>query len=165
MGTLATAFWRRLDVPGHDAASVRELEDGCELSGQSTFLDPRGPTALRYVLTLDGNWVTRAGRITGFIDDRAIDDHIVRSASGWRINGRAVGMGDILDLDLGFTPATNMVQLRRVSLAIGASTSFDFAWHEAGGEELQRLPQEYRRASDYDYPYCFRSPCLKLPPS
>jgi hypothetical protein len=109
--------------------------------------------------------VTRAGRITGFIDDRAIDDHIVRSASGWRINGRAVGMGDILDLDLGFTPATNMVQLRRVSLAIGASTSFDFAWHEAGGEELQRLPQEYRRASDYDYPYCFRSPCLKLPPS
>ena len=57
-------------------------------------------------------------------------------------------MAEVLDLDLGFTPATNMVQLRRVALAIGEDAAFVVAWLDAGEDELTRLPQEYRRTSD-----------------
>lgn len=153
MTNFATAFWRRLDVPGRDAAAVRQTDGGYELVGQSVFLDPRGPTALRYVLTLRSDWSTAEGRITGFIGTEQVDDHIVRAPEGWTFNGRDCGMADILDLDLGFTPATNMVQLRRVSLGIGETAKFDVAWLEAGDKDLQRLPQEYRRASEFDYAY------------
>jgi uncharacterized protein len=153
MTTLATAFWRRLDIPGRDAAALRKTVEGYELFGQSVFLDPRGPTALRYVLKLHADWSTAEGRITGFIGERSIDDRIIRTADGWTFNGRSCGMADVLDLDLGFTPATNMVQLRRVSLSIGESAQFDVAWLEAGDEGLHRLPQEYSRSTDREYPY------------
>jgi hypothetical protein len=153
LNTFATAFWRRLDVPGHDAARVMQTEHGYELLGQSIFGGPHGPTALRYILTLEPDWSTKEGRITGFIGERSVNDHIERTPRGWTFNGRECGMADILDLDLGFTPATNMIQLRRVSLAIGESTTFDVAWLEAGDKELQRLPQTYYRATEFEYPY------------
>lgn len=137
MTTIATAFWRRLDVPGRDAARVTETGNGYELFGQATFLDPRGPAALRYDLAPD--WVTRAGRITGFIGERTVETHIVRTPDGWTLDGRNFGMGEIVDLDLGFSPATNMVQLRRAHPGVGDATEFDVARLEAGDEELIRL--------------------------
>lgn len=150
---LAAAFWKRLDLPGRDAARITASGDGYELSGQAVFLDPRGPAALRYLLDLAPDWSTRQGRISGFIGPQAVDSHIVRTAAGWTFDGRACGMADVVDLDLGFTPATNMVQLRRVALAVGAGADFDVAWLEAGDQDLVRLPQRYRRASMSDYAY------------
>ena len=151
--TIATAFWRRLDIPGHDAARVTEAADGYELFGQASFLDPRGPAALRYVLDLTPDWVTRDGRISGFVGKRTVETHVVRTPDGWVLDGKTRGMGDILDLDLGFTPATNMVQLRRVALAPGEAAAFDVAWLEAGDETLVRLPQHYQRLNGTDYDY------------
>ena len=60
MTAYATAFWRRLDIPGRDAARVSQIATGYELLGQSVFLDPRGPTALRYVLDIAPDWWTGA---------------------------------------------------------------------------------------------------------
>lgn len=153
MTSTNTAFWRRLDLPGHDAASISRKEPGYELLGQSVFLDPRGPTALRYRLALNPDWSTIEGRITGFIGRRSVDTHIVRSPQGWTLNGTNYGMAEVVDLDLGFTPATNMAQLKRNSLAVNKATNFDVAWLDAGAEELQRLPQQYRRVSEFEYDY------------
>ncbi|CAN5521745.1 hypothetical protein BH10ACT3_BH10ACT3_00540 [soil metagenome] len=62
-------------------------------------------------------------------------------------------MRDIVDLDLGFTPATNMAQLRRIDLSIGETAEFDVAWLDAADRELTRLPQHYTRTSEFDYAY------------
>lgn len=150
---LVTAFWKRLDLPGRDAARVRRTPAGYDLSGQAVFLDPAGPAALRYVLDLGPDWSTRQGRITGFIGERTIDSHIVRGMRGWTVNGRDCGLADVIDLDLGFTPATNMVQLRRVAPAQGDRVEFDVAWCDGGEDDLTRLPQVYRRLSAFDYAY------------
>ncbi|GAB3642578.1 putative glycolipid-binding domain-containing protein [Spirosoma arcticum] len=153
MTSVITAFWRRLDVPGHDAASVSQTARGYELFGQSVFLDSRGPAALRYVLALEPDWSTIEGHITGFIGERPVDAHIVRSPEGWTLNGTNYGMAGVVDLDLGFTPATNILQLKRTSLAVNEAAHFDVVWLEAGDEKLQRLPQEYRRISEFEYDY------------
>jgi hypothetical protein len=153
MTILATACWKRLDLPGHDAACLRGTDDGFELSGRAVFLDPRGPAALRYELALAPDWSTRRGHIGGFIGRRPIDTRIAREPEGWTLDGRGFGMAEIVDLDLGFTPATNMVQLRRAGLKLGETAEFDVAWLEAGDEALIRLPQVYRRDSDVDYAY------------
>jgi uncharacterized protein len=148
-----TAFWRRIDTPGHDAARLVQTATGYQLSGQAVFLDPRGPAALRYVLDLAPDWSTREGRITGFRGDETIDTHIRRTSEGWTLDGRDFGMADVVDLDLGFTPATNMVQLKRVGLSRGDATDFDVAWLDAGDDKLQRLPQHYHRMAEFDYDY------------
>ena len=153
MTVVATAFWRRLDVPGRDAARVSQVATGFQLLGQSVFLDSRGPTALRYALDLTPTWSTRQGHITGFIGERAVDTRIVRTPNGWTLGAKDFGMADVVDLDLGFTPATNMVQVKRVGLSVGDGVHFDVAWLEAGDEALVRLPQEYRRTSEFDYDY------------
>jgi len=67
---IAAAFWRRIDVLGRDAARVSEADGGFQLLGHTVFLDPRGPTALRYVLNLARDWSTLDGHISGFIGDR-----------------------------------------------------------------------------------------------
>jgi len=154
MTVVATALWRRLDLPGRDAARVSQVPGGYQLLGQSVFLDARGPAALRYTIDLTPTWSTRTGRVTGFIGERSIDTRIVRTRRGWTIEGKEYGMADVLDLDLGFTPATNMVQLKRLGLSVGDVVKFDVAWLEAGDEALVRLPQEYRRTSEFEYDYC-----------
>jgi hypothetical protein len=153
MTVVATAFWRRLDVPGRDAARVSQVATGYQLLGQSVFLDSCGPTALRYTLDLTPTWATRQGHITGFIGERAVDTRIVRTPNGWTLGGKELGMAEVADLDLGLTPATNMVQLKRLGLSVGDVVNFDVAWLEAGDEALVRLPQEYRRTSEFEYDY------------
>ena len=46
----------------------------------------------------------------------------MRSAAGvWTLDGAAVsGLEACVDLDLGFTPATNLLQIRRLALALGS---------------------------------------------
>jgi uncharacterized protein len=156
MTVFANAFWRRLDVPGSDAAHLSQTADGYELCGQAVFLDPRGPAALRYRLDLSPDWSTREGRINGFVGEQAIDMHIFRTQHEWTLNGRGFGMPEALDLDLGFTPATNMAQLNRIALSIGEDAAFDVAWLDTGADCLKLLPQHYRRVSEFDYEY--RSP-------
>ncbi len=105
---LATAFWKRLDLTGHDAAWLIQTETGYRLTGQCTFLDPRGPAALGYQVDLAPDWSTIEGRIKGFIGERAIDDRVLREQRGWTLNSKDFGMAELNDLDLGFTPATKL---------------------------------------------------------
>ena len=51
---------------------------------------------------------------------------IRRDDAGWRLNGvRVEGLEHLVDLDYGFTPATNVLQLSRIALkprSIGGSS-------------------------------------------
>ena len=140
-------------MSGCDAARIAKVSGGYILSGQAVFSDPNGPAALRYRLDLAPDWSTLAGRIDGFIGSRAIGSCVVRTERGWSLNGRDFPMAEVRDLDLGFTPATNMPQLRRVALEVGQDKSFDVAWLDAGSDELVPLPQNYKRISDRAYDY------------
>lgn len=151
---IVTALWRRIDQTGHDAACLRPGRvGGRELEGQAVFADGQGPVALHYLLELADDWSTLSARVAGFVGNRAIDSHAVRTPRGWTLDGRDFGMAELVDLDLGFTPATNMVQLKRAALAVGKTAGIDVAWLDAGASELVRLPQVYRRVAASSYAY------------
>jgi hypothetical protein len=70
------------------------------------------------------------------------------------MNGQMIdSLADCVDLDFGFTPATNVVQLRRLSLAIGERVAVSVAWFDLETATLRRLPQTYQRLSDDRYAY------------
>jgi uncharacterized protein len=110
---------------------------------------------LDYDVVCDDTWITRRGSVRGWLDDRTVDVAIVRGAAGtWSLNDVAVpGLESCVDLDLGFTPATNTLQLRRVALAKGQGTDVPVAWLDVGAGTLTLLAQRYERRSESTYWY------------
>ena len=148
------ALWRRLDRPGHDAALLRAHGDGWTLSGVAVFLHEAGPASLRYSVEVDGRWATRRGRVTGFIGAAAIDHAIRRRRDQWLLDGLEIeGLGHLIDLDLSFTPATNLLQLKRAGPQVGQRVAIPAAWFDVDAATLTELPQFYQRLSDTAFRY------------
>ena len=79
------------------------------------------------------------------------------------------GLGDLLHLDFGFTPSTNLQQLRHADLAVGEEADIPAAWFDIGEATLTRLPQHYRRTAEdlyhYDSPTAGYEAVLELAPN
>jgi hypothetical protein len=150
----AFAMWRRLDAPGHDAALLTQAEGGWSLSGAAIFKHPDGPACIEYRVELDAAWCTRAGIVRGFVGTRRLDHTISCDPDGWRLDDVLNdGLAHLVDLDFGFTPATNLQQLRRVRPAIGESADLPVAWFDVGATTLAELPQRYERRDATRYWY------------
>ena len=148
-----TAFWRCLYTPGHDAARVVPLADGWLLTGKAVFQVPEGTTGVDYQVEADANWVARRGAISGFRGVTQFEHKIERTSEGWLLDGRPNGLADLLDLDFGFTPATNFQQLSRAGLKVGEKAAFSVVWFDIGKTELVALPQVYVRLDERRYGY------------
>jgi uncharacterized protein len=148
------ALWKRLDTPGHDACWLAEDRNGLTLRGTAVFLDGGEPACLSYEVHCNRAGRTIAGNVTGFIGPRQIADVVTRENGQWHLNGIAApGLDHLVDLDLAFTPATNLLQLRRVPLPLNESVPISVAWLEAGSSALSELPQVYRRLSESTVAY------------
>jgi hypothetical protein len=148
-------LWARLDTPGHDVCRLHEIDDGWELEGSAIFVHERLPARLGYRLTCDRAWRTQRGAVNGWVGAELIDFEIARSADGtWRCNGAVVeGLGACVDLDLGFSPATNLFQVRRLALAEGQAADAPVAWLDVTSGALELLLQRYERRSTFTYWY------------
>ncbi len=155
-GGPASARWRRLDTPGHDACRLQPDGDGWTLEGTAEFLDAAGPAHLAYRVECDARWRTRRGEVRGRLGDLAVDTVIVRAGDGtWTRDGAPTpGLEPYLDLDFGFTPATNLQQLRRLALRVGEAAELPVVWFDPGSRgELTVLAQRYERRSHGTYWY------------
>lgn len=148
-----TAFWRSLFQPGHDAAVLAPALIGWHLNGMAVFLGDDGPVAVNYSVEIDEAWIARRGSIRGFADGRRFFHTIERTPGGWTLDGKPNGLSDITDLDFGFTPATNLQQLKRAALEVGQRAEFSVAWFDIGKEALVELPQIYERRDETHYWY------------
>ena len=153
--TVASILWNRLDTPGHDACRLIEKHGGWELEGTAVFVKGGAPARLDYNVACDASWRTRWGRVRGWIGARALDLYIARTAPGtWTLNGdEALTSMDCVDLDLGFTPATNLISLRRLNLPVGQRTTIFTAWLDEGAARLEVVEQAYRRQAGGAYAY------------
>jgi hypothetical protein len=154
----ASIVWRRLDTAGHEACVLNALEPrdaGWQLEGAAVFLHEGLAARLTYDLTCDGSWRTLHGEVHGSIGTRPIELHITRASDGlWTCNGAVVpGLDGCVDLDLGFSPATNLLQLRRLGLTEGQSAPAPVAWLDAAAGTLDLLEQRYERRSERTYWY------------
>jgi len=147
--------WQRLDIPGRDEASLHRLPDGWVLRGVSQFSNGRVASAFTWEVEADGEWRARRGKVLGTAGGRAVDLRIERSGAGtWTVNGVEVpGLAGLLDLDLGFTPATNLFPLRRLGLEVGESADAPAAWLDDDRWTLLRLAQRYERRDQSHYWY------------
>lgn len=152
--TTASVLWRRLDAPGHDACRLERREDGWTLDGAAVFSEQGTPAWLAYRVTCDREWRAESGDVRGWLGTRAVEFNVEKTAAGeWRLDGAVVALDDCIDLDFGFTPATNLIQLRRCDLAEGQAVDVPVAWLDVSSRTLERLPQRYERRSAAAYWY------------
>jgi hypothetical protein len=151
---ISRVLWRRLDGPGHDAAELSALSDGWRLSGCAVFLDDDGlPSRLDYAVTCDASWRTTAAQVHGWAGRAEVALAIaVDAEQRWSVNGAPCpDVTGCIDVDLAFTPATNLLPIRRLQPAVGVAASLDAAWLEFPSFRLQRLDQVYRRTAQDRY--------------
>lgn len=150
-----TILWRRLEAPGHDACRLLQGDGSWRLEGMAAFQHEGVPACVAYELECDGEWRTRKGAVQGWVGALPLDFRITRTLEGiWSLNGQTVaGLDGCVDLDLGFTPATNLSQLRRVALEVGQTADVPVAWLDVPVGTLEKLHQRYERRTRETYWY------------
>lgn len=147
--------WRRLDVPGTDDCALEALPAGWRLLGMAAFGTGDAASRLAYSVECDREWRTLGAEVHGMVGPRRLALAVRRNAADeWSVDGRpAPELGGLIDLDLGFTPATNLFPLRRLALQPGQSAQAEAAWLDDESWQLRRLPQRYARRGEREYWY------------
>jgi len=65
-------------------------------------------------------------------------------------------VANCVDLDLNFSPSTNLLPIRRLDLEIGAQAEVLAAWLRFPSFELEPLSQVYERLGEFKYRYSSR---------
>lgn len=148
-------LWRRLDKPGHESALLSLAQSRQRLVGTSIFAHDREPCRLDYVVVCDSAWKTISGKVSGWIGNKAVEIELsVDSTQRWMLNGTDSPMvRGCIDLDLNFSPSTNLLPVRRLNLAIGQEATVKVAWLRFPGFTLEPLEQLYRRLDAGTYRY------------
>lgn len=148
---MSSALWKRIDTPGHDAAVLSHDHDALRLEGVAAFAGDAGPVSVLYQVEV------RAGRTLAQIEGRSGESRfhhsIERQGHGWLLDGRDMGLGHLDHLDLGFTPATNILLLTAAGPRVGESVDIPVLWFDIGEKRLSEMPQHYIRRDRHRYGY------------
>ena len=152
---VASIVWRLDDYDSRDHAQLYELPDGARLSGMAVLTVESRPMSIDYRIEIDPAWRTLGATIevrsgagrARFIEAIADDGH-------WRFDGAIDPEFDgCLDIDLGWTPATNLMPIRRHDLAVGESVELDAAWLRFPDLTFVRSTQRYTRLDESTWRY------------
>ena len=151
---VASIIWKRHDLPGHETCRLLARETGWRLSGVSVFLYEGKACLLDYEVDCDSQWITRSAVVTGWVGDRSIYWAAECDEGRWQLNGQRgeVAKGSV-DIDLNFSPSTNLLPIRRLRLAVGATETLRAAWLRFPTFSLEPLEQSYTRLSERQFQY------------
>lgn len=139
--------WRRLDVPGHEEARIEQTADGWRLAGQLKAEEANVRAQLGYVIECELDWRTRRAVVSGSASGAPIRIELCADGEGhWTLNGAPLPLVEgALDVDLGFTPATNLLPIRRLDLPVGGRAEVRTAWVRFPELRVEALEQSYER--------------------
>jgi uncharacterized protein len=151
----ASVLWRRIDEPGHDACGLWHVANGWRLHGSAVFALHGERCLLEYDAQCDASWRARSASVAGWIGRRHVALEIAADTEGtWYLNSDAQpAVAGCIDVDLNFTPATNLIAIRRLALRVGERADAPAAWLRFPELRLERLEQEYRRIDSEQYGY------------
>jgi hypothetical protein len=93
--------------------------------------------------------------VRGWIGIELVDVEIIATTDAqWFMNGiPQPSLSGCVDVDLNFSPSTNLLPVRRLNLGIGESAAVRAAWLRFPSLKLEVLEQSYRRSAADIYEY------------
>jgi hypothetical protein len=151
----STILWRRLDAPGHEVAELVRTPAGWALSGIALVADDGRPCRLEYRIECDAVWQTQRLHLHGHLGGVPVALELTRNAQNdWHADGRRVPeLQGCVDVDLAFSPSTNLLPIRRLELAVGDHAPVRTAWVRFPALNLEVLEQVYTRLGADTYRY------------
>lgn len=141
-----------------DACRFSASDKGYLISGTALYLHGEETASFEYGVSCNSDWSSQSAWVGGWLGPKELEFSISHDATGvWTIDGTGIdGLHGLLDLDLGFTPATNTNAIRRMGLAVGEEVETTAVWLDVDEWRFKPLRQVYRRLTDKEYAY--RSP-------
>jgi uncharacterized protein len=147
-------LWQGLIAPSMERFVAARTESGCQLSGLILQAHQDEPFVVRYSIDVDDAWHTRNVQIEVENDGQRRLALEGDGAGHWSRGGEQLPtLADCLDVDLEWSPSTNTLPIRRLSLALGETKVVTAAWVRFPSLEVQRLDQSYERLDERRYRY------------
>jgi uncharacterized protein len=154
--------WHCSELSSSEHASLLESEEGHRVRG--IVVVPLGdlPCHIDYTVSVDRHWRPMEAQAT-IVTPLGIREIALRShhPDGGELDGMpASHLGDCDDIDLGWTPATNTIPIRRLGLEVGETSIITAAWVRFPELDVVANQQRYTRlasdrwryqSGDYDF--------------
>ena len=148
-------LWRAINPPGLEVCRLYSRDSDWHLEGTALFLHDHQPCQLTYLIVCDARWNTLSARVGGWLGSATIDIELSVDANHeWHLNGgEHPAVAGCIDLDLTFSPSTNLLPIRRLNLGIGQEAEVRAAWLRFPSFDLETLSQVYRRIDESTFRY------------
>jgi hypothetical protein len=127
------------------------------LEGTVIGTSETAPFEVTYQVICDREWATAGVIIEARIAVEAREVQLFRGDDGrWSLGPGERGLPELdgaVDADLGFTPATNTLPIRRLGLNVGDAEEIKTAWVRFPELTVEPFPQRYTRLAERRYLY------------
>ena len=152
---LRSVLWRRQDGASLDYCSLFQTEEGFDLEGTVLTTFEVKPHQVHYSVSCDSRWRTLRvkAEVEGAGEARKLELKVDIDQRWWRGNETVTEVQGCTDVDLGVTPTTNTLPIRRLQLAEGQRVDLAAAWVRFPELTVEPLEQSYTRLSEKTYLY------------
>jgi len=155
MVALESILWHGFALSGHEACRLFSQGPYWYLEGTTVFSHEQRPCRLDYQVVCDAAWRTLSAKVEGWLGKTVADIQIKTDPTQhWWLN--EIEQPDVMgciDVDLNFSPSTNLIPIRRLNLAVGEKAEVKAAWLRFPSFKLEPLPQQYYRLGETAYHY------------
>lgn len=147
---LVTAVLWQSSEGGSDLCVLEEAGRGWRLRGTVLSAAGKEPVEIRYRVVASPEWATEEVEVlVAFAGGDPREP--VELGALWSGKDRPPEFADCADVDLGFTPATNTLPIRRLRLEVGGEAEIAVAWLRWPELRLERAVQRYARLAKDRY--------------
>lgn len=152
---IKTILWTGGELPFREVCRFIDEGSGYRLEGtvvgelQGVIMD------VRYDVHCTSNWHTREAAFEVRRQADVLYHKVHVDLNGrWTHNGKELpDMQGLVDVDLGITPSTNTLPIRRLALPVGGSAEVTAVWVKFPDLNIQPLVQRYTRLAERHYVY------------
>ena len=154
--TTRRVAWRRSDeVQTDEHCTLTQRDTGLSLVGTVLGAEGGSPVRIEYRVLTDGDGLTTAAHVR---DLRGFEQRTLtleRDAKGnWTVDGAKLrALKGATDVDLGCSPSTNTLPIRRLRIGVGASKTIKAAWVRFPELTVVKADQTYTRLDEFTYRY------------
>jgi hypothetical protein len=152
---MTSILWRRIDRTSFERCTLDTTAIGHRLAGTVLVVEGGVPYEIRYTIVTNQGWfpITVGINVQGGEDDRTL------ALSGDGSGTWSVGDAPLLelygatDVDLGFTPGTNTLPIRRLGLEVGDAADITAIRIDFPQRDIEKVSQTYERIAERRYRY------------
>jgi hypothetical protein len=150
---LVERTWRSDILDSTEDFTLHEVGSGFRLAGSMRILRGDHHVALTYLVETIGDWHTRAARVEIPALGADLDIRTGDSKSWWVDGEQVPELKGCIDIDLGWTPATNTLPLRRAEESGETSFVTRAAWLRWPELTFAPVDQTYTKRGDTTWNY------------